>query len=127
MCINEPQIFGVYFVEEAVPKIHPIQLKESRHGEKVLLKCDASYRNENYGIVEKFNVFLRWRKDGKVLAEKIVDYKGGNHSVSLNLSFTVKRFSDGGDYVCESRLALTKQADHVNDTEEVELLSKLNF
>ena len=115
------------FVEEAVPKVHPIQLNKARHGETALLKCDASYQNENFQIIPRFNVILSWVKDGKILGNKTVDYESGNHTVSLKHSLTVNSFTDGGDYVCVSQLALKDKRDFVNDSKKVELHSKLKF
>ena len=115
------------FVEEAVPKIHPIQLNQTRHKETVRLKCDASYQNYNFKIAEKFNVILSWIKDGKILANKIVKYENGNHTVSLNHTVTVNGREDAGIYVCQSKLALKDKTDSIVDSKEVELRSKLMF
>ena len=109
-----------------MPKIHPIQLNQTRHREAVLLKCDAAYQNENFGIISNFNVILSWMKDGKILANKTVNYEYRNHTVSLKHSLTVNSFRDGGDYVCVSQLALKDKTDFVNDSKKVELQSKLN-
>ena len=115
------------FVEEAVPKIHPIQLNQTRHKKTVRLKCDASYQNYNFKILEKFNVILSWIKDAKVLASKIVDYEYGNHTVSINPIVTVNGREDAGIYVCQSQLALKHGSYSITESKQVELRSKLMF
>ena len=110
-----------------MPKIHPIQLNQTKHKETVCLKCDASYQNENFRIKEKFNVSLSWIKDGKILANKTVDYEYGNHTVSLNHTVTINGREAAGIYVCQSQLALNDKTDSIVDSKEVKLWSKLMF
>ena len=90
------------------------------------MKCDASYKNGNFKTAEKFNVILSWTKDGKILASKIVAYENKNVTVTLKHFLTVKSFTNGGDYVCESQLALKNKKDFVSEFQKVELQSKLN-
>ncbi|XP_028406960.1 uncharacterized protein LOC114529374 isoform X2 [Dendronephthya gigantea] len=128
MCeVNGIQLsFPVYIVKEkAIPKIHPIQLNRTRHKETVLVKCDASYENENNGIARKFNVNLSWLKDGKLLANKTVEYKTGNQIVSLNHTVTVNDQEDTGIYICQSQLALKDKTDSVTESKNFELRTLL--
>ncbi|XP_028406911.1 uncharacterized protein LOC114529343 isoform X2 [Dendronephthya gigantea] len=114
--------YHVYFVEEeAVPKIHPIQLNQTKFKETVLLKCDASYKNQNYRIADKFTVILQWKKGGKTLANKVFEYETGKNTSTLEHSFAVNSFRDGGDYVCQSQLMLESEADNITSSKIVEL------
>ncbi|XP_028406908.1 uncharacterized protein LOC114529340 isoform X2 [Dendronephthya gigantea] len=114
--------FPVYILKEkAVPKIHPIQLNQTKFKETVLLKCDASYENGNFATAHKFSVILQWMKGGKILANKVFKYETGKNTSTLEHSLTVNSFRDGGDYVCQLLLMLESEADNITSSKTVEL------
>ena len=92
------------FLEKAVPVVDTPDLPPVKFGQSVVLNCTVSYENDNFGA--RFDFYVSWWKDGKLVENNKYNYTTGNQTLLVKYTMIVKS-KDGGRYACQSSLGDT--------------------